>query len=115
MHELSIASSILESIQAERARRPGTRFCKVGVRLGEWAGLDPDALSFCFDALVQGSELAPLALEIERCPRRQMCQGCGHTFAVQEYDWACPACGSASTRAIGGDELELAYVEVEEP
>jgi Zn finger protein HypA/HybF involved in hydrogenase expression len=26
----------------------------------------------------------------------------------------CPACGSTRTRCIGGDELELAYLEVEE-
>jgi Zn finger protein HypA/HybF involved in hydrogenase expression len=38
---------------------------KVGVRIGEMAGIDPDSLAFCFEALVQGTELEPLELEIE--------------------------------------------------
>jgi hydrogenase nickel incorporation protein HypA/HybF len=115
MHELSIASSILETVRAEKGRRPGARILKVGVRVGEMAGVDPDALSFCFESLVKGTDLAPLALEIEPRPRRHRCASCAHTFQVVDYEAACPACGAGETRLISGDELELAYLEVEEP
>src|SRR5512140_3574236 len=46
MHELSIASSVLEAVTKEAERRPNSRIVKVGLRIGELAGVDCDALSF---------------------------------------------------------------------
>jgi len=115
VHELAIADSVLKVVEAEAARRPDARIVKVGLRVGELAGVDPDALSFSFEVLVRGTKLEPLLLEIERCPRRHHCRLCGCTFAVADFEAACPECGAAQTQCIAGDELELAYLEVEEP
>ena len=114
MHEMSIATSMLEAVRGEATRHPGSRVLKVGVRIGEWSGVDPDSLQFCFDALVAGSEPVP-ALEIEFRLRQNRCRTCGTVFAVKDYQIDCAACGSSTTDAIGGHELELAYVELEEP
>ena len=114
MHELSIANSILDAVRAEAARRPGAHLSKVGVRVGELSGVEPDSLSFCFESLVRASDLEPLALEIEPCPRRQRCPECDRTFRVVDYNTVCPDCGSADTRCISGDELEMTYLEIEE-
>jgi len=114
MHELSIANSILEAVRKERERLNGARVTKVGVRIGELAGVDPEALSFGFEILVKDSGLEPLALDIESVPRRHECSHCRHVFTVVDYRVDCPACGSTETRCISGDELDLAYLEVEE-
>ena len=114
MHELSIANSILEAVRKERERLNGARVTKVGVRIGELAGVDPDALSFGFEVLVKDTDLDPLALEIEFTSRRHECSHCKRVFTVVDYRIDCPACGSMETRCIGGDELDLAYLEVEE-
>jgi hydrogenase nickel incorporation protein HypA/HybF len=114
MHELSIANSILETVARERERLNGARVKKVGVRIGELAGVDPDALSFSFEILVKDTDLEPLALDIEFIPRRHQCSHCKHEFTVVDYQLVCPACGSTETRCIGGDELGLTYLEVEE-
>ena len=82
MHELGIANSVLEAVQAETARRPGAVAVKVGVRVGRLAGVDPDALAFGFEALTAGTEWRDLKLAIEDA---------------------------------SGDELDLMYVELEEP
>jgi hydrogenase nickel incorporation protein HypA/HybF len=115
MHELSIANSVLEAVRAEAARYPGARVVKVGVKVGALAGVDPEALSFCFESLVPGSDLNPLELDIEFVPRQQRCSRCGQAFTVADYDVACPACGTSDTECIAGDELKLTYLEVEEP
>ncbi|MBI1750557.1 MAG: hydrogenase maturation nickel metallochaperone HypA [Acidobacteria bacterium] len=115
MHELSIANSILEAVQAEAARRGGVCVRSVGVRVGEWSGVVPEALEFGFEALVKDTAWKSLKLQIERCPRRQRCTACGHEFAVDGYEWNCPACNSSQTVPISGDELEIAYLEVEGP
>jgi hydrogenase nickel incorporation protein HypA/HybF len=65
MHEMGIASSILDAVQKEGALRPGMRVAKVVVRLGTFAGVDTESLRFCFDALVLHTELEPLELGIE--------------------------------------------------
>jgi len=114
MHEMGIANSVLEAVRSEMVRYPGSYPCKVGVRIGEMTAIDQEALRFCFDAMILETELESLELGIEVCPRRHRCQVCGNEFAVCDYDSRCPRCASLETAFISGDELELAYLEVEE-
>jgi hydrogenase nickel incorporation protein HypA/HybF len=115
MHELGIANSVLEAVQAEAARHPGAVPVKVALRVGELSGVDPDALSFSFEVLVTDTPWQRLAIEIETKPREHRCRPCGVTFRVQDYNFACPECGGFQTACVSGDELELAYLEFEEP
>lgn len=114
MHEMGIANSVLEAVRAETARYPGTYAAKVSLRIGEVAAIDQEALRFCFEALTLETDLEWLELEITACPRRQRCMQCGEDFVVRDYDVRCPQCGSLKTECAGGDELEIAYLEVEE-
>ncbi len=114
MHEMGIANSILEAVATEVHRHPGSRVSKVGVRIGELAAIDADSLSFCFDALSRDTDLEGLQLQIEVCPRRHRCDSCSETFEVHDYEFACPKCSSTQTKFVSGDELDLAYLEVEE-
>jgi hydrogenase nickel incorporation protein HypA/HybF len=115
MHELSIADAILDAVRQEAEKHPGAHVTKVCVRIGALSGVEPEALSFGFSVLVQGTDLAPLALEIEPVPRRQRCPACEFTFEVAEDSLACPRCGRIETQLAGGDELDMAYLEIESP
>ncbi|MGD1092947.1 MAG: hydrogenase maturation nickel metallochaperone HypA [Bryobacteraceae bacterium] len=88
MHEMGIANSVLESAHKVQHRYPGQKISKIGLRIGEFAGVDIESLRFCFDAIVKSEKLAPITLEIESCSVAQQ--------------WR-------------GDELEIAYLELEEP
>jgi hydrogenase nickel incorporation protein HypA/HybF len=114
VHEMGIANSILEAVEKEASRYAGTRARKVGVRIGELAAIDAESLKFCFEVLARDTILDGLQLEIELCPRRHHCSDCECTFIVRDYDCRCPQCNQIAMECIGGDELELAYVEVEE-
>jgi hydrogenase nickel incorporation protein HypA/HybF len=114
MHEMGIANSILEGVAAELRRRPGSRAVKVGVRIGELAGVDPDALSFAFEALTIETPLAGLALDVEYRALRCRCRECSHEFEARNFELSCPACHSLNTGRISGDELEFAYLEIED-
>lgn len=111
---MGIANSILHAVRTEAARRSGCQPCKVGVRVGELAALDPESLRFCFDALKADAGLPELELEIQFCPRRHRCESCSTDFDVTNYDLHCPRCGRVTALCIGGEELQLAYLEVEE-
>ena len=115
MHELGIANSVLDAVRTEAERHPGAFPVKVAVRIGELAGVDPDALAFSFEALTSKTEWARVALEVETCPRRHCCLDCGTTFRVVDYDFDCPGCGGRHTECISGDELEWADVELAGP
>jgi hydrogenase nickel incorporation protein HypA/HybF len=114
MHEVGIAASVLDAVRAEVALRPGTRAVGVGLKIGELAGVDPDSLRFGFDALVQGSDLDPLRLEVEYLPRVQQCLDCAEEFTADRYTLECPKCTSLRGRCVSGDELDIAWIEVEE-
>jgi len=113
MHELGIATSILECVQAEAQRHPEGRITKVGVKIGELSGVDRDALQFGFEVLVKDTEWEPLVLELEYVPRRQCCSKCAYEFRMTEFDPRCPLCGEFHTQCISGEELDIAYMEVE--
>ena len=113
MHELGIAEAVLTAIQKEAARFPDSRITRVGLQIGELAGVNAAALRFAFEAVVHGTEFEPLPLEIEFCPRRQKCRGCGQDFMVQDYNLQCPNCHGFENDCIGGAELDLAFLEVE--
>jgi hydrogenase nickel incorporation protein HypA/HybF len=114
MHELGIASAILDAVRSEAEKHPGAHVAKVGVRIGALSGVEPEALSFGFSVLVKDTDLESLALEIEAVPRRQRCVECDFTFTPPDGELACPRCGRAETQLAGGDELDLAYLEIEE-
>ena len=114
MHEMGIANSVLHAVRTEMQRYPGAYPSKVCVRVGQMAAIDQDALRFCFEAITRETDLEALQLEVEVCPLRYCCRRCGCEFVVQDYLFRCPDCASLETECIGGDELELAYMEVEE-
>ena len=113
MHEMGIANSVLEAVRGEAARHPGSYPCRVGVRIGELAAVDPSALEFCFDALTRETDLESLQLEIEICPRRHRCLDCAAEFGVKGNEFECPPCPSLRSECLSGDELEQADLDVE--
>jgi hydrogenase nickel incorporation protein HypA/HybF len=114
MHELAIANSVFDAVQKETQLRSARRVTRIGLRLGDLAGVNAEALTFCFEAVIKHTPLESVLLEIERCPQRHRCSECGNTFAVVNYDSVCPACGETKTIFVSGDELELAYLEMED-
>ena len=90
MHELGIANSILEAAAAEVARYPGQCATRIGVMIGEWAGVDTESLRFCFEVLAKervpapeldtdwrsgSDELRFAYLEMEEVSDEQSCDG----------------------------------------
>jgi len=57
---MGIASSVIEAVRKEAARHPGTLPCKVGIRIGELAAIDQEALRFCFEVIARDTDLESL-------------------------------------------------------
>ena len=115
MHELSIVASVLDQVEEIRKQQPaGARFTKLGLRVGELAGLDVDCLRFGYECSVKDTPWEQMVLEIEEVPRRQRCPKCAHEFRAANWATQCPQCGETETELIAGEELQIAFVEVDE-
>ena len=115
MHELGIANSVLETVRAEARSHPGAMPVRVGLRVGALSGVNPEALTFAFEALTKETEWEGVGLEIESTRREHRCPACQTTFLIVDYDSTCFSCGNPRTECISGEELEVVYVELEEP
>jgi len=119
MHEVGIASSILDAGHQEAARRPGAKLMGIGVRIGILSGVDVDALRFAFECITAETEDEKVVLTMESCSRINRCRDCGHEFTsppVSPFtDAPCPRCHCTQTSFVSGDQLDIAFVEVEEP
>lgn len=118
MHEVGIAMSVLEAGRRELERRPGSTLVSIGVRVGVLSGVDIEALRFAFNCIVTGTEDENVVFATESCPRVNRCESCGREFqspaASPFLDASCPGCGSTQTSFVSGDQLDLAFVEIEE-
>jgi hydrogenase nickel incorporation protein HypA/HybF len=57
MHEVSLALSLLEGVEAECAARGGLRVRAVHLRLGDHSGAQGEALRFAYEVACQGTAL----------------------------------------------------------
>lgn len=88
-------------------RRVGT----VVLRVGELAGVVPEALRFCFELACEGTLVAGAALVVEQVDGRAACEGCVDEWATgMPPQLCCPRCGAAAARLVSGRELEIAGV-----
>ena len=114
MHEVGIAQSIVEAGRVEAGRLAGSRLKRIGVRVGVLSGVDLQALEFALMAIRVGTDLEDVEIDLQRCPRRNRCSKCGFEFETEMYSRPCPDCASEEIQLIGGEELELAFIEVDE-
>ncbi len=115
MHELAIAQAILDRARAASERNGGGRVLKIGLRIGEISGVEADALSFGIEALCKDTPLEGLVLEIEQPRRKLRCAACATEFSPEGFAFACPACGNPSSDWVAGNELDVTFIELEDP
>ena len=115
MHELSIASSIVETVTEAAAAHPGARVTAVRLRIGALAGVVEDALDFCWQIATEGTPLARAVLEVRKLPVVVHCEHCN---ADEELDgvqsFRCPRCGELCADLRQGRELEIDSFEIDD-
>lgn len=112
MHEAGLMQTALD-IATEHVRRHGAqRIHRLTLRVGRMAGVEPEALTFAFAALSAGTAAAGAELAIETVPTICRCAECDREFEPPDFIYRCPTCGTLSTVLSGGQELELASLEV---
>ena len=117
MHEMSIASSLLEMVKQEMQKNNATKLVLVRVKHGRLANLVPEAMYFAWEALTINTDLADSKLELVEVPLVVRCCKCDKEFKP-EYEqiilMPCPECGEEfGHKIISGKELYLDRLIVE--
>ncbi|WP_437875287.1 hydrogenase maturation nickel metallochaperone HypA [Sorangium sp. So ce513] len=111
MHELSLTRNVV-GLAAERAR--GRRVTQVRLRIGRLAGVEVEAVRFCFDVCARGTEVAGARLVVDEVPGRGECASCGEGVALEHLVAVCPCERRAPLRIVAGEELLLVDIELED-
>jgi hydrogenase nickel incorporation protein HypA/HybF len=111
MHELSIAEGIV-AIAGEHAA--GRRVLAVDVKVGALRQVVPAALEFAFELTVTGSNLEGAELRVHGVPAVGRCSDCGQTSEFDWFPFACAGCGSADLELLGGEELLVESIDVDD-
>jgi hydrogenase nickel incorporation protein HypA/HybF len=114
MHELSIASRVVE-LAAEHCRAAAAhRVAAVTLRIGRLACVHEDALRFSFDLVREGTPLETAVLHVIEVPVTVWCPTCAAKRTLPGIQhFACPACGTLTGDIRAGKELDLDSIELE--
>lgn len=113
MHELSLAESVLGLIESA-ARSDGFHHVrKIVLEIGELAAVDPEAMRFCFDAVMSETIADGAVLEIAETPGSGWCAACSAIVPMHDVIALCPQCGGVGVQLRSGRELRLKSLEVE--
>jgi len=107
VHELALMESVVDQITG----LIDARVALVRLEIGELAGVDVEALRFCFGVCTQETPLAGAELDIVIVHARAHCHSCGTEQPTRSLVASC-TCGSFDRAIVAGTELRLKEVEV---
>jgi hydrogenase nickel incorporation protein HypA/HybF len=113
MHELGIATRLVEIVRKVMEDHGAVKVGDVTVDVGSLSGVDRSSLEFCFDALAKGTPLEGAHLKIEEVKPLAKCRKCGADYEVKPDDFRCAACGSSDFDVKAGTDISIRCVEVE--
>ncbi|MBP7147857.1 MAG: hydrogenase maturation nickel metallochaperone HypA [Acidobacteria bacterium] len=113
MHEAGLAIEILEQAvaAARQAGGPDARIESLRLRVGEFSGVDPEALRFALEVMGRGGPAEGARVDLQVEPLVLSC-ACGAVAGSESLHQPCPACGSASRSVTAGRDLVLEGLEI---
>jgi hydrogenase nickel incorporation protein HypA/HybF len=115
MHELSIVSSIVETVTETLAAYPAARVLEVRLRVGVLASVIPESLEFCWGIASEGTPLEGSRLVVNLLPVVVHCAACGQESELEGVQsFRCPRCGEPSSDMRQGRELEIDSIEIDD-
>jgi hydrogenase nickel incorporation protein HypA/HybF len=115
MHELSIVTSVVESVTESLAAYPGSRVLEVRLRVGALASVVVESLEFCWEIAAGGTPLEGSRLVVNVLPVVMHCEKCAEDVELEGVQsFRCPRCGTPCHEMRQGRELEIDSIEIDE-
>jgi hydrogenase nickel incorporation protein HypA/HybF len=111
MHELSVASALIDTALRHAEDRPVST---VAVRVGALRQVVPESLRFYWEIVSRDTVCEGATLTLEEIALELACEDCGRRWSPEIPAFRCPDCHSVAVTALAGEELDVEYIEVEE-
>lgn len=108
---MEIARIAVETMEAAGAVG---RIAELHLKIGRWSGVEPAALTFALEALADGTELEGVKVVIDFVEPTFHCEPCGQDYVAKDRLDPCPRCGGLAGAMVGGDEMLITHIEVED-
>lgn len=113
MHEMSIATSLMDQLERLAEEQAVVRITEVEVVCGVMQQIVPEALQLAFEAVSADTVAAGAVLTIVEEGLVARCQSCGRQYEPAIDDFRCPACGTANPELLAGRDIVLRSVGCE--
>jgi hydrogenase nickel incorporation protein HypA/HybF len=114
MDEHELASQVLAAVDDAAYRNSASRISTVHLAVGGCRVLDLDRLQAIFASAARGTVAEGAQLAVRVLPVRHHCQNCGVNFEATRAECPCPECGHPRTMMMGGEELRLLDMELDD-
>ena len=107
MHEMTIASALVEQISEHAVGVGAARVAEINIRMGVLSGI-ARSLYFCFPCATRGTLCEGAILRIDEVPLTVMCTHCDAVKTPAAlYNFRCPDCGRPTPKVLTGREMQL--------
>jgi hydrogenase nickel incorporation protein HypA/HybF len=123
MHELSIASGLVDKLLDFAEKNPEKKIVEVRLAVGELSHIQHEQLRFSYEAITAETPLEGSTLEIEKIDAMVKCSHCSYRGRPKYWDGAlsgipvatlaCPSCGKAA-EATDGHECAIRSIRFTE-
>ncbi len=107
MHEMSIATGLIEQVLkiANENRLP--HIDEVEIEAGQLRFIVPEAMYAAFEAVSEGTIAQGAKLKITEVKAMARCRKCNKKYAPKIDDFLCPSCSVADFEIVQGDDIIL--------
>lgn len=112
VHELTLTLQLVDIVEQAARSNGARRVHTVALELGDLAGVEVDALRWCFAAAARGTLVEGAALDIMTLPGRGWCAACTSEHPVSARFDPCPGCGGGPLRITAGTELRVGAIDI---
>lgn len=113
MHELSLMEGVMEIVQDAQAQHGFRKVARIVLEIGDLAGVEREALEFCWEVVAKDTAAEGAALELIDVPAAAWCGPCAAEMPVQSRIDLCPRCGGVLERILRGLDLQVKTLDVE--
>lgn len=107
MHELSIATSILKTVENEVEKIKGKDVKEIFLEIGKISGVEIPSLDFVWGSCMKNSVLENAKVHITEPEGLAKCAECNHEFNISKIYDSCEKCGSPFKEIITGQEMKI--------
>ncbi len=114
MHEFSLVSAVIETLEKYSAEQGWGTIKKVTLRIGAMRQVIPETMHFAFKTACAGTPMKGAELDIVPVPIVIKCPVCGKEWGEEHMGMICPYCGCDDAQMTQGMEMEIDSVEVDD-